>query len=208
MSNAKQTVPLVVSRITAMQAGFTKDFTAKMSLPVEGSSMGQPAILSQLETFLTVITEAEDARATLASKVAAKKAQMPAIAKFLSDLESSLKQTLGSGNPELQDFGIKPPKAKKRLTAQQKAVSTANAKATKAVRGIIGKTQRAKITTAGTPGVAILDAQGNVVPGLSTGPIPPGAREPLPVTGVAAVGGVEAAPPAEGAQPSPAASTK
>ncbi len=186
MSNTNKAGQVVISRITAMQAGFNKDFTAKQSLLMDGTSVGQPAILGQLGTFLQVIQGVETARQALAARVAAKKAQSAAVTKYLSQLEAALKQALGSGNPELQDFGIKPPKTRRQLTVQEKAVAAANARATKEARGILGKKQRAKITTAGTPGVAVVDPQGNIVPGLSVGPIPPGGREPVPVAAVAA----------------------
>ncbi|HUB06804.1 MAG TPA: hypothetical protein VMB50_07385, partial [Myxococcales bacterium] len=194
-----KTVSLIVSRLTAMAAGFNKDFTAKQSLPVEGTTMLQPAILSQVATYLGIVNDAENARTALASKVAAKKAAMPDITKFLAALETSLKSAFGSGSPELQDFGIAPPKTKKQPSAQTKAVATANAKATKAARGIIGKNARSKITTTGTPGIVITDAQGNVVPGLSTGPIPPGAKAPVPVAAVSVGGGTPT--PEASAQP-------
>jgi hypothetical protein len=200
MAANPKSVSVVESRITAMQAGFQKDFTAKQSLTVEGTAMLQPAILSQLETELALLTDVDDARNTLASKVAAKKAGTAGTLQFLTGLETALKAAFGTGNPQLLDFGIKPPKVKKALTAEQKALSVAAAKGTKVARGIIGKAQRAKITTQGKPGLALVDVQGNVVPGILTGPTPPGSGTPVTVN-AAAVGGGNA--PASGAQSSP-----
>ena len=190
----KQTVSIVANRLTTMAAGFTKDFTAKQSLTVEGTSMLQPAILAQLAEELALITDVEDARNALAAKVAAKKAGTPGTLKFLDGLETALKAAFGSGSAQLQDFGVKPPKAKKQLTAEQKALSVAAAKGTKKVRGIIGKNQRAAITTQGKPGLAVVDAQGNVVPGALTGPTPPGSGTPVTVSPGTVVG----SPPAAG----------
>src|ERR1700678_4038310 len=161
----KEADAVVVNRITSMVAGFQKDFTAKQSLTVNGTSMLQPAILSQLAAVLALLTDTDAARAALANAVAAKKAGAAGTTTFLSQLEAALKSTFGTGNPQLQDFGIAPPKAKKQLTVEQKALSVAAAKGTKKVRGIIGKNQRAAITTQGMPGLAVVDPQGNVVPG-------------------------------------------
>jgi hypothetical protein len=183
-----QTVSIIQSRITAMVAGFQKDFTAKQSLPVNGTTTLQPAILSQLAAQLALITDVEGARDTLASKVAAKKAGMPAVLAYLSQLEQALKTAFGAGNPQLLDFGIKPPKAKKQLTTEEKALSVAAAKGTKLARGIIGKAQRSRITTQGKPGLALIDAQGNVVPGILTGPTPPGSGTPAAVNAGTVVG--------------------
>jgi hypothetical protein len=179
---------VVVNRLTSMAAGFQKDFTAKQSLTVNGTSMLQPAILSQLAAELALLTDTDAARTALANAVAAKKAGAAGTTLFLSQLEQALKTTFGSGNPQLQDFGIAPPKAKKQLTVEQKALSVAAAKGTKKVRGIIGKNQRAAITTQGKPGLAVVDPQGNVVPGALTGPTPPGSGTPVTVN-PAAVGG-------------------
>lgn len=177
----KEAGSVVVVRINAMVAGFQKDFTAKQSLTVEGTPMLQPAILSQLAADLALITNTENARNALAVAVAAKKAGAAGTTLFLSQLDTALKTTFGLGSPQLQDFGIAPPKAKKQLTVEQKALSVAAAKDTKKVRGIIGKNQRAAITTQGKPGLAVVDAQGNVVSGALTGPTPPGSGTPVTV---------------------------
>ncbi len=193
--------PVVQNRIVAMQAGFQKDFTPKQSLPVDGQSMAQQAILGQLGTFLKALTDVEDTRAALAQKVVAKAAAMPEIHRFLSDLEASLKQALGAASPLLQDFGIAPPRAKKKLTAEQKALMVASAKGTKKARGIIGKNQRKQITTSGKPGLVLVDPTGNAVPGLLAGPTPPGSRLPLNVLSVSTgdQGSANAGSPAAGA---------
>ncbi len=194
----KEADSVVVNRITAMVAGFQKDFTAKQSLTVNGTSMLQPAILSQLAAELALLTATDAARTALATAVAAKKAGAAGTSLFLSQLEAALKSTFGSGSPQLQDFGIAPPKAKKQLTVEQKALSVAAAKGTKKARGIIGKNQRAAITTQGKPGLAVVDAQGNVVPGALTGPTPPGSGTPVTVNAAA----VTTAAPAPSSPPS------
>ena len=182
MANNPKTVSVVQNRITAMQAGFTKDFTAKQSLAVDGNTMLQPAIMSMLATVLSLITNAETARTALAAAVAAKKAGMAQVLKDLDNLEAALKAAFGSGAAQLQDFGIKPPKARKALTAEEKALSVAAAKGTKKVRGIIGKSQRAAITTQGKPGLVLVSPDGSLVPGALTGPTPPGSGTPVAVT--------------------------
>jgi hypothetical protein len=169
---------VVQNRITAMQAGFTKDFTAKQSLAVDGDTMLQPAILTMLATDLSLITNAENARTALAAAVAAKKAGMAQVLKDLANLEAALKQAFGSGAPQLQDFGIKPPKARKALTVEEKALSVASAKGTKKVRGIIGKSQRVAITTQGRPGLVVVNPDGSLAPGALTGPTPRAAARP------------------------------
>ena len=135
--------------------------------------------------------------------MAAKKAGTAGTLAFLDGLETALKAAFGSGSVQLQDFGIKPPKAKKQLTVEEKALSVAAAKGTKKVRGIIGKNQRAAITTQGKPGLALVDAQGNVVPGALTGPTPPGSGTPVAVNAAA----VSTAAPAPSSTPGSAPSS-
>ncbi len=199
----KEADSVVVNRITAMVAGFQKDFTAKQSLTVNGTSMLQPAILSQLAAELALLTATDAARTALATAVAAKKAGAAGTTLFLTQLEQALKSTFGTGSPQLQDFGIAPPKPRKQLTVEQKALSVAAAKGTKKARGIIGKNQRAAITTQGKPGLAVVDAQGNVVPGALTGPTPPGSGTPVTVSAAAVGSGT----PTPGGSTPPASSS-
>jgi hypothetical protein len=201
----KQAVSVIANRIVAMQAGFQKDFTPKQSLVVEGNTMLVPAILAQLAAELALVTAADNARTALAAAVAARKAGAQATTKFLDALESVLKMTFGSGGAQLQDFGIKPPKAKKVLTVEEKALAVAESKATKKARGIIGKNQRSAITTQGKPGLAVVDPQGNLVPGALTGPTPPGSGTPVDVTALAPA--PAPATPAASSPPSPAGTT-
>ena len=206
MGNNKQTVPVIVNRIMAMQAGFQKNFTAKQSLPVEGVAMLQPAIIGQLGAELQVVTDAESARNTLTQKVAARKAAAPGTQKFLAALESALKSQFGSGDPRLQDFGIKLPKPRKKLTAEEKTLAVAAARDTKQARGIMGKKQRASITTTGKRGLALVNPEGGIVTGLLTGPTPPGSGTPVskptpvtapaPASAPASTAGTPAATPA------------
>lgn len=203
-ANNTQTVSIIVNRITAMQAGFQKDFTPKMGLVVEGVNMLQPAILAELATDLALYTAADAARTALSNAVAAKKAAGPGIVKFLDTLETLLKQQFGSGAAELQDFGIKPPKARKVLTAEEKAVAVA--KGTKKARGIMGKNQRGAITAQGKPGLVLVSPTGTVVPGAMTGPTPPGSGTPVTVDPATVTGGsAPAATPATDSQSGPPA---
>ncbi len=206
-----QTYSLIENRLSSMQAGFQKDFTPKQSLPVDGTPMTQQAIIGQIGSYLQILSDVAGARNALAVKIAAKKAAMPAIHKLLSDLEIALKFTLGSKNPLLPDFGIQPPKSRKKPDSQTKALAAAAAKSTKRARGIIGKNQRAQITAQGKPGLALVDAQGNVLPDALTGPLPPGSRTPLRVVSVALDGAAapeSAAPSSEPANGTAPASGK
>lgn len=194
MSSSKQTIPLIINRLTAMIGGFNKDLTAKQTLSVLGTVMTQVAILAELAADLQIVQDVVVAHETLASKTAAKKAAMPGITAFLAAIEQVLKNQFGPRDARLQDFGIKAPKSRKSLTAEQKTLAAATAKGTKKARGILGKRQRAAITQAGKPGLAMVDPKGGIVTGFVTGPTPPGSGTPVAVTGGSAPAAPESAP--------------
>ncbi len=195
-----RTVSVIQNRTDAMIAGFTKDFTAKMSLTVEGSAMGQPAILTQLGGIKTLLTNVDATRKALTAAVAAKKAGTPDAMTFLANLETALKAQFGSRNPVLQDFGIALPKTKAKPTAEQQAISVAARRQTRQARGTKGKKQALEIVAQGKPGLVLVTATGQPVPGALAGPV-------APVVPAAVAAAPVEAPPSNGAGGGPGASS-
>lgn len=163
-----------LAAVLAMIAGFTKDFTAKMSLTVGGVVMNQAAILARLAGIQALFDNITAAKNSVTTAVAAKNAGAQAAKQFMADLKKAVETQFGSSGPQLPDFGIALPKPKAARTAAEKAVSAGLATQTRAVRGIQGKVQRASITTTGKPGVVIVGPDGIPLAGVTQGaPTPP-----------------------------------
>jgi hypothetical protein len=173
-TKASKSVESVANKITVLEAGFNKDFTAKNSLTLSGTAMTQVQILAQLGGYEDLYTAVATAKSALKVAEAALTAALPGIQTFIEGLVAAVKGVLGPRSPLLADFGIAVPTAKAPRTAAQKAVSAALMKQTKAVRGIIGAKQRAKITVSGTPGIVVVGPNGAPLPVSVLPPTPPG----------------------------------
>jgi hypothetical protein len=174
----------------------TKNFTAKISLLVGGSNMTQVQILAQLAALATVIGNVTDTKSAWSAAVAAEKAGDVASKQFTTNLIAAIKQALGPSSPLLASFGIAPPKPKAARSAVEKAVSTALAANTRAVRGTKSAKQKQAITTTGKPGLTVVGPSGE--PLLTVGPVPPGSSEPATVTVGSAAGSTPEAGSATG----------
>lgn len=165
----------VQKKITMLEAGMNKDFTAKNSLTVAGASMTQVQILNQLDSYDDLYTAVANAKSAMKVAEAALEAALPGVKAFIEGLEAAVKAQLGVRSPLLADFGIGVPGAStvKRSSAE-KAVSAALTKQTKAVRGIIGPKARSKITVSGTPGLVLVGPNGAPLPVSTLPPLPPG----------------------------------
>jgi hypothetical protein len=183
----------------------TKNFTAKNSLLVGGSTLTQVQILAQLAALATLIGNVADTKSAWSAAVAAMNSGDVAGSEFTANLIAAIKQAFGKGSPLLASFGIATPKPKTALTAVQKAVATALAANTRAVRGTKSEKQKLAITTSGKPGVTVVGPSGE--PLLTVGPVAPGSSEPPTVTVGAAAGGAASTPAASTATGNTAGAT-
>ncbi len=125
------------ARVTQLIAGLKKRFpNGSDKLTIRGgSSVTVDAAAAELEKFVDNRTAVTQAQAAAKAKVAAERADLPALDAFISAFEAFVKFTFGSDPTALADFGIAPPRAKKPRTSEQNAAAAAKAKATRAARG-------------------------------------------------------------------------
>lgn len=64
------------------------------------------------------------------------------IRRFMKEMKAAAFTLLGSTNPELEKFGFKPEKARRKLTGEELAVRAAKSRATREKRGTKGKRQK------------------------------------------------------------------
>ena len=180
---AGRMVAAFANRVSHMVAGFTKDFTSRMSLTIGGVSMTQPQILARLADIAGLFKNVTTAKSAYEVAVAAKSSGLPLARLFMTNLDQALRQNYGKESPVLPDFGLSLPKARRVRTPQEKVISTAHAKETRKLHNILGAQQRAKITVEGKPGLVLLDANGQPIEGALTGPTPPGSGTPVKSSG-------------------------
>jgi hypothetical protein len=185
-----------LNSVNLLIAGMNKNFTAKNSLLIGGTSMTQVQILAQLAAEVTLIGNVTDTKNAWSAAVAAMKSASAANSSFDANLVAAIKQAFGPSSPLLGSFGIATPKPKAVRSAVEKAVATALAKNTRVVRGTKSAKQKQAITLAGTPGLTVVNSSGE--PLLTVGPVAPGSGAPPTVTVAAAVADSPAASTATG----------
>jgi hypothetical protein len=192
---------VLLNKVNLLIAGLNKNFTAKNSITVGGTSMTLAQILAQLAPLATLEQNAVDTKNAWEAAVAAKKSGLPPIEKFVGLLIAALKNTLGPESPLLASFGIATPKPKAPRSSVQKAVSTALAANTRVVRGTKSAKQKQSISAAGKPGVTVVGPSGE--PLLTVAAVPPGSGATQTVVIGAAAGAPGANSGASTAAPTP-----
>lgn len=166
-----------LAAVMAMIAGITKDFTARMSLMVGGTSMTQAAILAKLGSIEQLWEQITTTKNAYTAAVKAKDAQSQDAKQFMADLKKAVEVQFGSKSPQLLDFGIALPKPKAARTSAQKAASAGVATQTRKVRGTMSKKAKEQITVSGVPGVVVVGPDGLPLQGVTKG----GPIAPVPV---------------------------
>ena len=198
----------VMKKVDALEAGVTKDIVGKATVGVSGTAMTAAQIKATLGVADTNYAAVVAAKQALKAALAVWEAALPALKLFMKNLEAGLKAEFGVDSIQLLDFGINPLRKPAKRTAAEIAVSSAEALQTRQTRGTTSKAAAQKVTTEGKKGLALIGPDGSPIPGLITGPTPPGSGTPVdaaanlaPVNGSTPSGG-SAAAPATGSTPS------
>jgi hypothetical protein len=122
----------------ALAAGAGKHYPAGTKLPIGGESLTIPEIQAKLTSLASLRSDVVTARSALTAKLVTEAAQAPDLIAFLDAFVQVVRGSF-TGQPDvLADFGLKPPKARTPLTAEQQAAAKAKRKATRDARGTTG----------------------------------------------------------------------
>jgi hypothetical protein len=131
----------LVARAQQLSAGVAKHLGSMAQVMFTGGPYTPAQITSKLQSIVTLRADVDAAKATTKAKVAAERADTPALGIFVDALVAYVKATFG-GQPEvLADFGIST-KTRTPLTVEQKAAAAAKRTATRAARGTKGAKQK------------------------------------------------------------------
>jgi hypothetical protein len=123
---------------TALPAG-------TQSFPVGSVVMTVSAVIQALMTFMGDWTVADDSGAKFHAAVQRRDDNAPAARAFVDELKPAILAVMGSKNPDLLKFGMKPRQARKKLTSEQRVQANAKSLATREARHTMGPRQKAKI---------------------------------------------------------------
>ena len=115
------------------------------SFPVGSVVMTVSAIIQALMTFVGDWTAVEDSGAKFHADVQRRDDNEPAARAFVNELKPAILAVMGSKNPDLLKFGMKPRQARKKLTSEERVQAVAKALATRKARHTVGPRQRSQI---------------------------------------------------------------
>ncbi len=153
------------SRINAMAAGIQKHFSNLAALQLGNASYTPAALVTLLQSDITLSNKATASRAQLTTDVQAAKASHATVDPLLRFLHAFVVGQFGDGQSSatiLADFGLSPRKVPVK-SADAKAKAAAQSKATRVARGTLGPKEKSKVkgvvpaeppTTGGTAAAA------------------------------------------------------
>lgn len=139
------------------------------SIAVAGQTLTQAQMSDELGTVIAIFMAVADAKQKLQQALEAKVQAMAALRARYQAYKDALISQFGRGSPELLQFGLKPRKARTELTPEQKVLRAAKSKLTRAKRHTMGKRQKAKVKSTGTPTLTLGADGTQIVPPIEGG---------------------------------------
>jgi hypothetical protein len=132
----------VIALVGQLIAGTNKHLANLSEMKIAGSSYTPSQVTARLQAFATLREDVDAAKASTKAKLAAEKAETPAMRTFLSAYVPFVKAAFSTSPDVLADFGLQPKKARTPLTVEKKAAAAAKRKSTRAARHVMGTKQR------------------------------------------------------------------
>jgi hypothetical protein len=134
------------AQITELIAGLKKHYPdVSDTFRVDGTTYTVGALTQLMQDFVDRRSAVETARANLMAKLQAERAASASTLEVAHALVAIVRGTFGKSADTLADFGLAPPKVKAPLTAEKKAAAAAKRRATRVLRGTMGKKQKKDI---------------------------------------------------------------
>jgi hypothetical protein len=171
------------TRLTQVIAGARKHFpNGAQTLTLDGAPTTIDAVLNAFQAFITARAAIVAAQANVHDLVAAEKAGLPALNALVTAFIAFVRAQLGPNAGALADFGVPGRKTPAPRTAEQKAVTAAKRKATRAARGTMGPKAKQAVHGDITAQLVVTPAAGNapapVAPATAPAPAPTGVTPP------------------------------
>jgi hypothetical protein len=162
----------VVAFAKQLIAGAAEHLTGTTQVTLLGSSFTPAQITAKLQSLVTLRADVDAAKATVKAKLAAEKANAPALRTLMSAFVTYVKAAYGSSPDVLADFGMNP-KARVPITTEAKAAAAVKRKATRAARHTMGTQQKKGIKGAVTGIVVTPISPASPIVAAPSSPAPP-----------------------------------
>jgi hypothetical protein len=157
------------TKLLAGVAGLESGALTVSALVVDKVSYTLPELSAKLTGLAAPYDAVAEAHVVYEAKLQARIAAEPETAKFLAAFQHSIQSALGTDNPELAKFGIKPRKPPRKLTAAENEARAAKARATRLKLHTLGKAQKRALLAESAPSVAPATPPAASPPGETAG---------------------------------------
>jgi hypothetical protein len=144
---------LVVALAKQLIAGTDKHLANAAQVTFAGGSYTPSQITAKLQQVVSLREAVDAAKASTKARVAAEKADMPALRTFIGALVAYVKAIHGTSPELLADFGLNP-KARAPLTVEAKVAAAVKRNATRAARHTMGAKQK-KVVKGAVTGIVV-----------------------------------------------------
>jgi hypothetical protein len=131
----------VVALAQQLIAGTAKHLASATTVMLAGGSYTPAQITTKLQQVVSLRADVDTAKASTQAKLAAEKANMPALRTLMGALVTYVKASYGNAPDVLADFGVHP-KTRAPLTVEAQAAAAAKRKATRTARSTMGSKQK------------------------------------------------------------------
>jgi hypothetical protein len=159
-------------QFTQAADGIGTEIPAKTSVNIGGKAWTQAQLAQVFTTAVSAVGAVTAAKAQLQQLVASQGVAIQAAQTLLQELRQYAETQWGKGSPVLAAFGFVVTQPKQKSSAT-KAIAAAKSLLTRQARGTLGARQKQAVTANGSVGLVLVNANGQSIPGVTQGPIPP-----------------------------------
>ena len=159
------------ARVKKLIAGANLHMSGITNVTLNNVLYTPSTLLAFLQSYVDLFDSVQAAKATYVDKLKTQRTLAPPLRLIVAAFVAYVRAAFGSSPEVLNDFGLKPHKAKTPPTAEQKVKAAVKAKATRAARHTLGKRQKLAIHGQ-APGAAAGGAPAPAPAGASPAPTP------------------------------------
>jgi hypothetical protein len=132
-------------KLQLMLQGWQGAIPSDSTIVSSAGNLTQAAVVAQLQQYLGAFTALDTADTAYKQARVSVEQQSSEAEQYFALLKTALGNAFGPASPQLEQFGLKPKKARTPLTSTQLAIRAAKSLATRKLRGTRGSVQKADL---------------------------------------------------------------
>jgi len=172
MKNSNSSKQVQCQKFTKAEDGINTQIPAKTAVNIGGKAWTQAQLVQVFTTATDAVDAVTAAKAQLQQLVTSQGVAIQAAQQLYRELRQYAETQWGKGSPVLAAFGFVTTQPRQKSSAT-KAIAAAKSKLTRQARGTVGARQKQAVTANGSVGLVLVSANGQAIPGVTQGPVPP-----------------------------------